>query len=129
MISKVINTSHGFFGRVYGVSQGLYQSLNCGLGSRDDRQALLANFEIIKQSLGGAATRLVTLSQIHSANVIEINLNHDQPIEVDGMVVTKERGIILGILTADCAPVLFYDEPNQIIGACHVYGIKKASEC
>jgi YfiH family protein len=107
--------AHGFFGRQGGVSEGIYASLNCGPGSKDDAAAVAQNRARVREALG--AETLVTLSQIHSAIV------HAAPLwearqEGDALV-TATPGIALGILTADCAPVLFADRKAGVIGAAH----------
>ncbi len=112
--------AHGFFTRDGGVSTGLYESLNCGLGSQDQRANPLENRRRVAAELGLAAARLVTLYQVHSAEAVIVN----QPWEpgegpkADGMV-TRKRGLALGVLAADCTPVLFADPAEGVIGACH----------
>ena len=111
--------AHGFFGRDGGVSTGLYASLNCGPGSRDDRAALAENRARVAAALGGHA-RLTSLAQIHSPVVHIVGPDWDIAAhpQGDGMV-TATSGIALGILTADCAPVLFADAQAGVIGAAH----------
>lgn len=110
---------HGFTGRRGGVSTGLVAGLNVGLGSDDDPAAVLENRRLATQAvLPGAA--LVTLHQVHSADVIHIT----EPIPVDARpradaMVTDRPGLLLGVLGADCPPILFADEAAQIIGAAH----------
>lgn len=110
--------SHGFFGRRGGVSEGIYSSLNCGLGSSDARDAVIENRGRIAGSIGASA--LLSLYQVHSCDVVAV----DGPwapgdgAKADAMV-TRQRGLALGILTADCAPILFADTANGIIGAAH----------
>jgi YfiH family protein len=109
---------HGFFGRQDGVSQGLYASLNCGSGSHDERAAVIANRARVQEALG--AESLVTLYQIHSAAAIPVAAawELERPPQADGMA-TNIPGLALGILTADCAPVLFADSRARVIGAAH----------
>jgi polyphenol oxidase len=109
---------HGFFGRDGGLSQGLYASLNCGPGSKDDPAAVTENRRRVMAALG--AERLVSLAQIHSPMVYTVGANWDaaRHPEGDGMV-TATPGIALGILTADCAPVLFADPKARVVGAAH----------
>jgi len=109
---------HGFFGRQDGVSQGIYASLNCGPGSHDDRAAVIANRARVQAALG--AKNLVTLYQIHSAKAVAVATGWElgAPPQADGMA-TNIPGIALGILTADCAPVLFADSRARVIGAAH----------
>lgn len=111
---------HGFFTRKGGVSSGLYSSLNCGFGSGDDVEIVAENRARVAAALGQPSDALCTAYQIHSPRAVV--LEHawawrDAP-EADALV-TKTPGIILGILTADCLPVLFADSRNGIIGAAH----------
>ena len=114
--------AHGFFGRDGGVSSGLYESLNCGPGSQDDPQAVRQNRSLVAAALApDSATSLVSLSQVHSAVVHTLAAPPAEGaprLEGDGMV-TATRGLALGILTADCAPVLLADPQAQVIGAAH----------
>ena len=110
--------THGFFGRRGGVSEGLYTSLNCGLGSGDARAAVLENRNRVARALDAAA--LLSLYQVHSADVVTVDTPW-QPGEgprADGMV-TRRRGLALGVLSADCAPILFADREAGVIGAAH----------
>jgi len=111
--------AHGFFGRHGGVSTGIYTSHNCGLGSSDDRASVLANRDRAAQALS-PNVRLVTLHQIHSNKVQTVTSGWEieSNPQADGMV-TKTPGIALGILAADCVPVLFADAKERIIGAAH----------
>ena len=111
---------HGFFTRVGGVSAGLYYSLNCGYGSSDAPENVTENRVRAKFVLGHGTADLLTCNQIHSAEVISVDTpwKQDSAPEVDGMVTTRS-GIVLGILTADCAPVLFADPENRVIAAAH----------
>jgi YfiH family protein len=109
---------HAFLGRPGGVSQGLYDSLNVGLGSGDCPDAVREN----RRRAAGAVLpggRLVTLRQVHSARVLVADDWDDgaRP-EGDGLV-SDRPGLILGILTADCAPVLFTDGEAGVVGAAH----------
>jgi len=113
--------AHGFFGRIGGVSTGIYASLNCGLGSRDNQKAVTENRRRVLESLAGdTPARLVTCYQIHSPTTVTVTepWAPGQSPQADAMV-TKARGIALGILTADCAPVLLHDPQAGVIGAAH----------
>lgn len=110
---------HGFLGRDGGFSRGIYAGLNVGLGSDDDREAILKNRQRAKETIL-PGSELVTLHQVHSANVVTVEGPFDisdRP-HADGMV-TREAGLLLGILTADCVPVLFYDASACVVGAAH----------
>lgn len=112
---KATRIAHGFFGCTGGVSTGIYESLNCGPGSNDDPQAVAQNRSRVAEALG--AHSLASLSQVHSAIVHVVTDTQDRP-QGDAMV-TKTPGLALGILTADCAPVLFADAQAGVIGAAH----------
>ena len=112
--------SHGFFTRGGGHSTGIFSSLNCGLGSGDDPDLVRMNRETVSRVIGVAPTNLVTAHQVHSADAIEVTVPWgitDRP-KVDGLV-SKTRGVGLGVLTADCGPVLFADAEAGVVGACH----------
>jgi YfiH family protein len=118
-LQKLPGIAHGFFGRDGGVSTGVYASLNCGPGSRDDSAAVAENRARCVAALAPGA-RLVSLAQIHSANVHTVGADWDFATRPDGDgMVTGSPGIMLGILTADCAPVLFADAQARVIGAAH----------
>jgi len=111
---------HGFFTREGGVSEGLFASLNCGFGSGDDAVKVARNRAIAMARLGLAEDRLITCRQVHSATVITVETawrREDSP-SADGMA-TSRPGIALGVLAADCAPVLFADPQVGVIGAAH----------
>jgi YfiH family protein len=114
-----IGISYGFFGRRGGVSTGIYSSLNVGLGSGDDRDAVLQNREIIKQSLG--LSNLSNLYQIHSNICHVIDAPLENVLEGDALVTSTPR-VAIGVLTADCGPVLFHGKTSsgkKVIGAAH----------
>jgi YfiH family protein len=111
---------HGFFTRQGGVSKGLYASLNCGVGSGDDAVDVAENRRRVAAALDLAADRLATCHQVHSPTVVAVDEPWplgDRP-RADAMV-TRKAGIALGILTADCVPVLFADPSARVIGAAH----------
>jgi hypothetical protein len=110
--------AHGFFTRAGGVSSGIYASLNCGMGSHDDRAAVRENRARVTAHLHGRT--LLTCHQIHSAKamVVDQAWAEDEWPTADAMV-TRQPGIVLGVLTADCAPVLFADPQAKVIGAAH----------
>jgi YfiH family protein len=108
--------AHGFFLRHGGVSEGIHASLNCGPGSRDEPESVAENRRRVAAELG-AGLNLVTLAQVHSAIVHPVPLAAART-EGDAMV-TATPGVALGILTADCAPVLLADAQARVIGAAH----------
>lgn len=129
-LAGITQIQHGFFTRHGGVSEGIYQSLNGGFGSKDKKDAVLMNRQKIREFFD--ANHFITLHQCHSANVITITpaliqahqlpgapwcFNH-QNLWADSMVTNVEKSL-LTILTADCAPILLADKKQPIIGACH----------
>ncbi len=109
---------HGFFTRQGGVSTGIYAALNCGLGSRDDAEAVRENRSRAMAAMALPADALQTAYQVHGTTVLGIEASGPNREEADAMV-TDLRGVALGILTADCAPVLFADAGAGVIGAAH----------
>jgi YfiH family protein len=111
---------HGFFTREGGVSKGIYASLNCGYGSNDDGECVRENRARVALKLGAEPEKLLTAYQVHSPDVAVVTeaWTPGTAPQADAMV-TAEPGIALGILTADCAPVLFADERAHVIGAAH----------
>jgi YfiH family protein len=111
---------HGFFTRAGGVSTGIYHGLNCGPGSNDDPSAVDLNRTRVAIHLQVAPENLLSMYQIHSATALTVTdpWGPDDRPQADGMA-TATRGLALGILTADCAPVLFADPKAQVIGAAH----------
>ncbi len=111
--------AHGFLGRRGGVSKGIYAGLNVGLGSDDVPNAVLENRKkAVAAVLPGAV--LATLHQVHSADVVTVTATHpndDRP-KADALV-TREPGVLLGILTADCTPILLADVRAGVVGAAH----------
>lgn len=112
--------SAAFFTREGGVSEGLYAALNCGYGSGDDPEAVRENRRRAMARLDLPAEALVTLYQVHSPAVVVVEepWRQGEAPKCDGAV-TRRRGLALGILTADCAPVLFADPEASVIGAAH----------
>ncbi len=110
---------HGFLGRRGGVSTGIHSGLNVGVGSDDDRDAVLENRRRAAEAVLPGA-ELVTVHQVHSPDVVTVT----GPIPLDARppadaMVTDRPGLLLGILTADCAPVLLADADAGIVGAAH----------
>lgn len=114
------NIKYGFFTRNGGVSKGLYRSLNCGFGSGDFAKNIDTNRKLALLELGVQNKTVLTCNQVHSAKALAVTMpwSRGEIPEADGLV-TNVPGIVLGILTADCAPVLFFDSIGGIIGAAH----------
>jgi YfiH family protein len=110
---------HGFLGRRGGVSQGAIAGLNIGHGAEDDLEAVAENRRRAVDAVMPGA-QLATVHQIHSPDVVEVRAPwpHDERPRADAMV-TDRPGLLLGVVTADCAPVLFADRAAGVIGAAH----------
>jgi polyphenol oxidase len=111
---------HGFFTRRGGVSIGPFASLNCSLSGLDNREAVLENRGLVADSLNVARTHLLGCTQVHGIEVTEVETMWEagKGPRADAMV-TARRGVALGIVTADCAPVLFADPEAGVVGAAH----------
>lgn len=111
--------AHGFFTRKGGASSGIFAGLNCGLGSSDQADCVAINRTRAAKAMEISPDALVTLHQAHSADVIIVTgpIKGKRP-KADALV-SKTPGVALGILTADCQPVLFADPKAQVIGAAH----------
>ncbi|MGE0629739.1 MAG: peptidoglycan editing factor PgeF [Hyphomicrobiaceae bacterium] len=120
-LSGLRGIRHGFFTREGGVSEGVYTSLNCGPGSRDEPGKVRENRRRVGQSLGvDDADHVLTLYQIHSA--IAVPVDRPTPREMlprADALVTATPGLVIGVLTADCTPVLFADPVAKVAGAAH----------
>ncbi|MBO9425572.1 peptidoglycan editing factor PgeF [Labrenzia sp. R4_1] len=112
--------THGFFTRNGGVSGGLYESLNIGLGSDDERPLVLENRKRVAETFGIAPEYLVSPYQIHSPDVITVEGPWAEGADrkADALV-TKTPNVALGVATADCGPILFADPEAKVIGAAH----------
>jgi hypothetical protein len=116
-LKKFENIKHCFFSRKNGVSKGYYESLNCGLGSNDKKENVLKNLEFVSKEIGCKKESLITLNQKHSNQVIYFKDKKSVENKLYGdAIISKVKNIGLGILTADCTPILFYDPRKKIIG-------------
>lgn len=109
---------HGFFTRRGGASSGIFSGLNCGPGSSDQSQAVMINRNRVAAEIGVPVDNLVSLHQVHSADVIVVDGPLSDRPRADAMV-TAKPGVALAILTADCQPVLFADARAGVVGAAH----------
>lgn len=119
-LARTAGVRHAFFTREGGVSEGVYASLNCGFGSNDDPGRVAENRARAAGRLGLSVDALVTVYQVHSADVVTVSepWPSARAPKADGLV-TRTPGIALGVLTADCAPVLLADAAAGVIGAAH----------
>lgn len=119
-LNALSNVRHGFFTRNGGVSEGLFASRNCGFGSGDDPARVRLNRARSMAELDLPPEALVTVHQAHTANVVVVDtpFPHEEAPEADALVTTRPR-VALGILTADCAPVLLADSGARVVAAAH----------
>jgi len=119
-LTGALPAPHGFFTRNGGVSSGPYASLNCSLSSADAPENLARNYALVAQAMGVAPKNLLGLKQVHAATVHWVTgpwTPENRPV-ADAMI-TARRDLALGIITADCAPVLFSDDAGTCVGAAH----------
>ncbi len=116
-LKKFNNIKHGFFNNKGGVSSGIYKSLNCGIGSDDNKKDVLKNLKIVSEKID-IKKKLILLNQLHSNKIYFVNKIPKKKLSGDGLI-SNARNIAIGILTADCAPIFFFDPKKNIIGAAH----------
>lgn len=123
LVSAALLAPHGFFTRLGGVSAGLFASLNCSLSGADDRDAVMENRARAARAIGADPASLLGLTQVHGAEVVTIAAGDPVWRTGDGpradAMVTDRPDLTLGVITADCAPVLFFDVAGGIVGAAH----------
>ena len=118
ILKKFNKIEHGFFNSKGGLSKGIYKSLNCGLGSSDNKVLIKKNLKIVLKKLKQKRKKIVLLNQIHSNKIYFINKRSKKKLQGDG-IITLNKSLAIGILTADCCPILFFDPSKKIIGAAH----------
>ena len=115
---KFKKIKHCFFNKESGFSKGIYKGLNCGLGSKDTKININKNLSKVCRKIKCSKKNLVLLKQVHSNNVHFVNKRPKKKLIGDALA-TNKKGVALGILTADCAPILIYDPINNLICAIH----------
>ena len=126
-LKKFKNIKHCFFSRKGGYSKGIYKSLNCGKGSKDSKKNVYKNLNFVSKKMKIDLNRLFLMHQTHSNKVILITKKNKNLKKFNSdALITKLRGVALGVVTADCVPIILYDIKNQIIGCIHA-GWKGAS--
>ena len=119
-LSKFKSLQHAFFNRLGGKSTGVFKSLNCGLGSSDKKNVVLKNLEVVSNKIKASPKKIVLLNQVHSNKFHYISKHSKLNDKFEGdALVTDKRNIPIAVLTADCAPVLIYDENKEMIAAIH----------
>jgi len=117
---KIKNIKHGFFNKTGGKSKKIYKSLNCGSGSRDNRSNVKKNLQIVKKKISKTSNNIFLLHQIHSNKFIYIDkkIRFKSKPKADA-VITDQKNIPIGVLTADCVPILICDKKKNFIAAIH----------
>ena len=117
---KFPNIKHCFFSRRGGFSKGIYRSLNCGKGSKDNKKNVNRNLSLVSKKMKIHQKKLYLMYQTHSNKVIVINKKNQNSKRFNSdALITKLRGVALGVVTADCVPIILYDAKNQIIACIH----------
>jgi polyphenol oxidase len=119
LLRSIPGVRHGFGTRQGGVSTGPYASLNCGPASGDDASLVATNRARVASAFGIAADSLFTLRQVHGPGVVEVDRMGPGPGQEGDAMVCERAGVMIGILTADCVPVLFADPERRVVGAAH----------
>ncbi|MEP4379880.1 MAG: peptidoglycan editing factor PgeF [Alphaproteobacteria bacterium] len=119
ILGRIPGVRHRFLSRAGGVSAGIYAGLNCGLGSADDSAHVIENRARAARAVGAETGKLRTLYQVHSASVVDAEtVDPAAPPQADALVCTRPD-LAIGVLAADCAPVLFADPEAQVVAAAH----------
>lgn len=119
LLNNTDTALHGFFTRAGGVSDGIYRGLNVGLGSDDLQSSVKENRARVAGWFGATQEKLATVHQIHSPDVVIVDEKYGGERPKADAMVTNVSGVVIGILTADCGPILFLDPENQVAGAAH----------
>jgi len=116
---KLKRIKHCFFSKKNGFSKGLYKSLNCGRGSKDNKKNILKNLNYVAKKMSIKNDKLILMNQTHSTKVIEVKKNNYKKKINSDAIITKIKGLVLGVVTADCVPIIIYDVKNEIAGCIH----------
>ena len=118
-LKKLKKIKHCFFSKRNGFSKGIYKSLNCGKGSKDKKSNIVKNLGFVAKQMKVERNKLILMHQTHSNKVVVIKKsNYKKKIIADAMI-TKMKGFALGVVTADCVPIILYDAKNEIVGCVH----------
>ncbi len=119
-LKRFSNIRHCFFSKKGGYSKGIYSSLNCGRGSKDSRYLINKNLIFVSKKMKINKKNLILMHQTHSKKVIIIDSKNKKSKKFNSdAIITKIKGTGLGVVTADCAPIILYDIKNKIIGCIH----------
>jgi polyphenol oxidase len=118
-LKKFKKINHCFFSRKSGFSKGIYKSLNCGRGSMDNKMKIRKNLDFVAKKMNVKKNKLILMHQTHSNKVVEIKKNNYKRKIIADAMITKMKGIVLGVVTADCVPLIMYDCKNEIVSCVH----------
>ncbi len=118
-LKKLKKIKHCFFSRKNGFSKSIYKSLNCGKGSMDSKKNIARNLSFVAKYMAVEKPKLVLMHQTHSNKVVEVKKNNFKKRIIADAMITKMKGIALGVLTADCVPIIIYDIKANIVGCIH----------
>ncbi len=118
-LKKIKKIKHCFFSRKNGFSKGIYKSLNCGRGSKDDKKNVFKNLNYVAKKMIVEKSKLILMHQTHSNKVVQIKKNNYKKKIVADAMITKMKDIALGVVTADCVPIIIYDAKNEVVGCIH----------
>ena len=118
-LKKLKKLKHCFFSRKKGFSKGIYKSLNCGKGSKDNKNNIKKNLSFVAKTMAVKRDKLVLMHQTHSNKVIEIKKNNYRKKIIADAMITKMKDLAICVLTADCVPIIVYDSRSEIIGCIH----------
>ena len=118
-LKKFKQINHCFFSRKNGYSKGVYKGLNCGRGSKDSKKNIKRNLNYVAKKMSVEKNKLILMHQTHSNKVVEIKKNNFKKRIVADAMITKMNKVALGVLTADCVPIIIYETKNKIIGCIH----------
>ena len=110
---------HCFFSRKNGFSKGIYKGLNCGRGSKDNKKNINKNLNFVAKKMAVEKVKLILMYQTHSNKVVEIKKENFRKKVVADAMITKMADLALGVVTADCVPIIIYDIKNKIVGCIH----------
>jgi len=120
-LSRFKDIEHSFFNRLGGKSKGIYKSLNCGTGSSDNKKNILKNLALVEKKIKSGLSKIVLLNQIHSNKFYYIDKSSklNRKRFMGDALVTNKSNTPIAVLTADCAPILIFDNKNKTIAAIH----------
>ena len=119
-LNQFKNINHCFFSKNGGFSNGIYDSLNCGPGSNDKKESVLKNLFVVSNKIKVEEQNLILMNQTHSSKVITVNDKNKKNLKFNSdAMITKLKNVALSVLTADCVPILLYEEASQIVGCVH----------